>query len=193
MRMTNSHDGGNYLKAVEYIATLRKGSILVQVYLLLPLFVSMHHLKINFHYFVAFIKVLYVFFAWWYENLAFSFIANCFQFTSRRGYMISILVLNSFLKLFPLQKPTPYNNLMRYLYAYFRNKGISNFPQLLAFRELTLISKSEAADRSHVLLNFFECSAYCSRHFLQVYLILCLYICFSQQWLYRWSGQKLSR
>lgn len=75
--LRNSHEGDNYLKEVEYIATLLKGSILVQ-------------------------------------------------------------------------KPTPYNCLMHYLYTYFRDKGTSNFPQLLALRELTLISRSEAADRFHV-------------------------------------------
>lgn len=44
------------------------------------------------------------------------------------------------------QEPEPYNNLMRHLYRYCQGKGISSFTQLLASKELTLISKSEAAD-----------------------------------------------
>ncbi|XWS77198.1 hypothetical protein CRYUN_Cryun01aG0240900 [Craigia yunnanensis] len=45
-------------------------------------------------------------------------------------------------------EPAPYNNVIRYLYQYCQKKGISSFPQLLASMELTLISKSEAADSS---------------------------------------------
>ncbi|XVE74009.1 hypothetical protein DITRI_Ditri11bG0164600 [Diplodiscus trichospermus] len=44
------------------------------------------------------------------------------------------------------QEPGPYNSMMRHLYGYCQEKRISGLPQLLASRELTLISKSEAAD-----------------------------------------------
>ncbi|XVF26321.1 hypothetical protein REPUB_Repub14bG0006100 [Reevesia pubescens] len=44
------------------------------------------------------------------------------------------------------QEPGPYNNLMRHLYRYCQEKGISSFLQLLASRDLTLISKSEAVN-----------------------------------------------
>ncbi|XVF73400.1 hypothetical protein PTKIN_Ptkin12aG0198800 [Pterospermum kingtungense] len=74
--LTNSHEGDNYLKLVEYIAALRKGSILEQ-------------------------------------------------------------------------EPTPYNYMMLYIFAHCRDKGIRNFPQLLASRGLALISKSEAADSKY--------------------------------------------
>ncbi|XVF79890.1 hypothetical protein PTKIN_Ptkin15bG0027000 [Pterospermum kingtungense] len=44
------------------------------------------------------------------------------------------------------QEPEPYNNLMRYIYRYCQEKGMSSFSQLLVARELTLISKSESAN-----------------------------------------------
>ncbi|XVF79891.1 hypothetical protein PTKIN_Ptkin15bG0027000 [Pterospermum kingtungense] len=54
------------------------------------------------------------------------------------------------------QEPEPYNNLMRYIYRYCQEKGMSSFSQLLVARELTLISKSESANRFHAPM-FFEC------------------------------------
>ncbi|KAK8978101.1 hypothetical protein V6N11_062898 [Hibiscus sabdariffa] len=44
------------------------------------------------------------------------------------------------------QEPGPYNDLMRQLREYCHGKGIESLPQLLASRDLTLISKSEAED-----------------------------------------------
>ncbi|GMI66917.1 ARABIDOPSIS THALIANA KU80 HOMOLOG [Hibiscus trionum] len=44
------------------------------------------------------------------------------------------------------QEPGPYNDLMRQLRQYCQGKGIESLPQLLASRDLTLISKSEAED-----------------------------------------------
>ncbi|PPD85596.1 hypothetical protein GOBAR_DD17452 [Gossypium barbadense] len=54
------------------------------------------------------------------------------------------------------QEPGPYNDLMHHIRQYCEEKGIKSLPQLLASRDLTLISKSEAEDRFHVPA-FFEC------------------------------------
>ncbi|MFQ6661858.1 hypothetical protein Gotur_029876 [Gossypium turneri] len=44
------------------------------------------------------------------------------------------------------QEPGPYNDLMHHIRQYCEEKGIKSLPQLLASRDLTLISKSEAED-----------------------------------------------
>ncbi|KAG8477368.1 hypothetical protein CXB51_030725 [Gossypium anomalum] len=44
------------------------------------------------------------------------------------------------------QEPGPYNDLMHHIRQYCEEKGIKSLPQLLASRNLTLISKSEAED-----------------------------------------------
>ncbi|MBA0652599.1 hypothetical protein Goklo_019848 [Gossypium klotzschianum] len=48
------------------------------------------------------------------------------------------------------QEPGPYNDLMHHIRQYCEEKGIKSLPQLLASRDLTLISKSEAEDSSDV-------------------------------------------